>query len=235
MRLDAAVPARGHYRHMNEDDNRIGGRLLIIGPVAGIITMVLHPVAPRGGPSAAHNMAALAGIDRIVHGLALAGMMTLFLGTLALTRRLAAGNRLSLAALAVYGFAAAAIMVAGTMDGFVAASLLDRMTPGDPKTDLWWTLLGYNTRIVLAFAAVYSVGACVAIFLWSLAMVRTRQLATGLGWYGLVSTPMIVLALFSGHLTLDVHGMGLVVLVQAVWFITAGTLLLRETHQQNMI
>jgi hypothetical protein len=31
----------------------------------------------------------------------------------------------------------------------------------------------------------------------------------------------------SGHLRLDVHGFGLVVLGQAVWFITVGTLLWR--------
>ena len=209
--------------------------MLVIGPVAGIITMVLHPVAPHGGPSALHDMAALARLDRIVHGLALVGMVMLLLGTLALTRRLAAGNRLSLAALVIYGLAVAAIMVAGTLDGFVAADLLGRMVPGDPKMDTWWTLLGYNTRIVLAFAAVYTVGACAAIFLWSLAMVRTRQLAVGLGWYGLVAAPVILLALFSGHLTLDVHGMGLVVLVQAVWFIAAGAFLTRETHQPIMI
>jgi len=32
----------------------------------------------------------------------------------------------------------------------------------------------------------------------------------------------IVLVLASGHLRLDVHGFGLVVVAQAVWFITTG-------------
>jgi hypothetical protein len=40
--------------------------------------------------------------------------------------------------------------------------------------------------------------------------------------------PVIVIALLSGHLTLGVHGFGLVVLAQASWFIAVGALMLRR-------
>ena len=191
--------------------------------------MGLHPVlSHHGGLPSPHALENLARLDRFVHGLAIAGVVMIFLGALALTRRLAAGNRLALAALVVYGLAAAAITVAGTMDGFVAADLASRMVAGDPKLEFWWLLLGYNSRIVQAFASVYTVGTCAAIFLWSLVMVRTRRLSAGTGWYGLVLGPVIVGVLFSGNLPLNVHGMGLVVLAQSAWFIVAGVLLMRS-------
>ena len=50
-------------------------------------------------------------------------------------------NRLPLAALVVYGFAAVAIMIASSMGGFVGADLLSRMVAGDPKLKSQRTLL----------------------------------------------------------------------------------------------
>ena len=209
--------------------------MLVAGCVAILITMGLHPgMSHGGGLPSPQALVHLARVDRVVHGLALTGVTMIFLGTLALTRRLAAGNRLALAALVVYGLSAVAILVAGTLDGFVAADLVNRMVAGDPQLESWWLLLYCNTRIVVAFASVYTVGTCAAIFLWSLASVRTRRLAAGLGWYGLVLGPVIVLALFSGHLSLDRHGMGLVTLAQSIWFIVAGFLLRRSTDGPNL-
>ena len=208
--------------------------LLVAGSVAGIITMVLHPVAPHGGALLSpHGMEMLARLDRVVHGLALAGVAMVFLGALALTQRLAAGNRLALAALVAYGFAAVAILSAGVMSGFVGADILSKMVEGDPKLESRRMLLDYTFRLNQGYSSVFLVGSCTAIFLWSLAMVRTRQLSTGLAWYGLVLGPVLVLALFGSYLPLDVHGFGLVALLESIWFIGAGRLLMRSTDEAD--
>lgn len=201
--------------------------MLVAGCVAALITMGFHPVGPHGGLPSPQGMAMLAMHDRIVHTLGIVAQPIFFLGAMALTRRLTAGNRVPLAALVVYGFAVVAIMVAAAMSGFVGADILSRMVEGDPKLESRRMMLDYTFRINQAFAAIYTVGACAAIFLWSLEIVRTRRLAAGLGWYGLVLGPVIVLALCSGHLSLDVHGFGLVTLIQSIWFVIAGVLLMR--------
>jgi hypothetical protein len=205
------------------NDNRAGGWMLVIGGVAGVIVMVLHPVGFHGsGLPSPHAMQMLALDDRVVHGVALAAQPLFFLGAMALTRRLAGGNRLALAALVIYGFALVAIMIAGAMDGFVSADILSRMVEGDPKLESRWMLLDYTFRINQAFAAIYTAGSCASIFLWSLLIVKTRLLAPWLGWYGLTLAPIITLALFSGYLRPDVHGFGLVVLLQSIWLAGAG-------------
>ena len=215
------------------NDNRLGGTLLVAGNVAALVTLALHPHTHHDTAPSPRDLAVLAHVDRAVHGLALVGIVLIFLGALALTRRLAAGSRPVLAALVLYGFAAAAILVAGTMDGFVAAALLEHVPVAGPKLEFWWTLLEYNTRIVVAFATVYTVGTSVAIFLWSLAAMRTRLLASGLGWYGLVLGPLIVLAVLSGHIQMDAHGFGLIALTQAIWFVVAGILLARSESSER--
>ena len=201
----------------------MGGTLLVAGNAAGIITMVLHPVGGHGLLSPT-EMQRLATLDRVVHGFALFGVAMVFLGVLALTRRLSAGtaNRLPLAALVVFGFAAVAIMSAAAMSGFVGADILSRMVEGDPKLESRRMLLDYTFRLNQAYSAIYVVGVCVAIMLWSAAMLRTRLFSRGLGVYGLVLGPLILAALFGGNLPLDVHRFGIVVFAQAVWFIVAG-------------
>ena len=214
------------------NDNRSGGMLLIAGSVAGLITMGLHPVAPHG-PTSPQAMESVVLLNRTVHGLAIAGLPMLFLGALALTRRLTNANRLPLAALVIHSFAAVAIMIAASLSGFVGSDLMSHLSASDPAAEMTRLLLAYTFRLNQAFSSVYVVGACAAIFLWSFAIVRTRRLTAGLGIYGLVLGPLIVAALFSGHLPLNVHGFGLVVLSQAAWFIVAGTLLMRSTELED--
>ena len=200
--------------------------MLVAASVAGMITMGLHPVA-HPGMSSPHEMATLVPLNRAVHGLGIASMPIYFLGALALTRLLGV-NRLPLAALVVYGFAAVAIMIAGSMSGFVASDILSKMTEGGPKLEIRQIFLDYTFRVNQAFAAVYTVGSCVAIFLWSLAVLQTRRMPAGLGIYGLALGPLIVGALFSGNLPLNVHGFGFVMLAQSIWFIIAGAMLMRS-------
>ena len=85
----------------------------------------------------------------------------------------------------------------------------------------------HNGLLNQAFARVLVVASSISILLWSATIARSRALALGMGVYGLFLGPATVLAVVSGHLSLDVHGFGLVVLGQAVWFIGVGVLLCR--------
>ena len=108
------------------------------------------------------------------------------------------------------------------MSGFVGADILSRMVEGDPKLESRRMLLDYTFRLNQGFSSIYTVGSCVAIVLWSAASLKNRRLPFALGIYGLVIGLTLPAALFVGVLTLDVHGFGLVVLAQAVWFVVAG-------------
>ena len=207
-------------------EERAGGLALILGSIGGMVTMALHPTGhDLFAPGAFDSVARL---NVAVHALAIASLPVSFFGALALARRVATPDRLSIGALVVYGYAAVAVLVAAAASGFVtpvlARGMLDASETAKERAH---ALLDYNFELNQAFAKVFTVGSSAAIALWSIAILRTRALASGLGVYGLVLGSAAIAGILSGHLRLDVHGMGIVVLGQAIWFVAVGILLCR--------
>jgi hypothetical protein len=207
-------------------NDRLPGILLIAAALAGVVVMALHPTAhgllsPDAGPR-------LARVNVFVHSLALVTVPVLFFGLLALTRRLGATD-LSVAALVAWGFGGVAVTSAAVASGFVAPGVIARIAAKDgsqvPAAFLLYTGL-WNQ----GFAKVYLVASCSAILLWSAAILRDdgRRLPRAAGIAGLILAGGVLLAFFAGHLGLDVHGFGVLMIAQGVWLVWIGAGLLRE-------
>ncbi|HVT60635.1 MAG TPA: hypothetical protein VHR45_19835 [Thermoanaerobaculia bacterium] len=208
-------------------DDRKGGIALITGSVALLVIMTLHP-SGHDLLAAADQFAFQAFLTAAVHTLGLAAMPVLFLGALALSRRLAAPDRLAVAALVVYGFALVAGMAAAAVS-FLAPDLtreaVTAAAPAAEQSRLRFQCTGHRIQ---AFAKLYTVASSMAILLWSTAILKSKSLAPVLAIYGLLLGAVIILAVLSGNRRPGVHGFGLVVLSQAVWFILIGAVLLRQ-------
>ena len=205
-------------------DDKKGGIALIAASLAGILTMSLHPTVRD--LSAPDKLAPMALLLVAVHALAVASMPVLFLGALALSRRLASPDRLALAALVVYGFALAAVLVAAVVDGFVVPSLAREIMTAPPPATEEWLIAHYNGLLNQSFARVFLVASSTSIVLWSVSILRSRTLAPSVAIYGLLVGPAVIAAVVSG-LRLDPHGAGSLILAQSLWFIVVGTLLWR--------
>lgn len=189
-----------------------------------IITMILHPTGKVGPESVESMVRMLVG----VHSLALASLPILFLGAWGLSRRLASEDRIAVAALVLHAFAAVAVMNAAVFDGLVAPNLIRQVVTATPGTsDGWRLVFNYNFHLNQAFARLYAVAASIAIVLWSLVIVRDRALHQGAGIYGCVLGAITVIGVASGLLNPDVHGFGLLIFGQALWFIIVGAQLYR--------
>ncbi len=206
-------------------DDRKSGIALITGMAGTIITMALHPT---GHDLTSGHAAFMMQLNVAVHTLALVCVPILFLGALGLMRRLDSPNRLALAGLVLFGFAEVAVMIAATMSGLVAPGLLHHMAAEPGMADIWRAVLTLSGHLNQSFAQVYVVASSTAIVLWSAAILRARAFSRPLGIYGCILGPLTAIAVLSGHIRLNVHGFGLVVLTQAVWFISAGVLLWKE-------
>lgn len=185
--------------------------------------MALHPSG--GGILTPAQYERFAIMNVVAHSLAIASMPVSFLGTFALTRRLQSPDRLSISALVVYGFALIAGMLTATASGFIATPLVGGATTA--ATELNHALYHYTGLWNQAFARFLAVGSSTAILLWSLAILRNRRLSARAAYYGIPVGILIVLFAGSGSVKLDVHGFGLVMILQSVWFISVGTLLMR--------
>ena len=207
-------------------DNRKAGWALILGSVGGMVTMAIHPVG--GGKLSTEQVMHLMSMSGIAHGLALVSVLLLFLGTCGLAKFLAGPDRMAFSALVTYGFAAVAIIIASSVSGWIVPDTMKLMTRDVPANEgTWRIVIASIFRINQAMARIYSVGAAVAIVLWSVSCLRMGRLSRGIAIYGCVTAPLIALLIFVGHLRLDVHGMTAVMVSEVIWFVGMGVGLLR--------
>jgi hypothetical protein len=203
-------------------DDRKSGIALIAGSLGGILTMAIHPTG--AGAMSAEQTSHLAIVSAAAHSLAIASVIVVFLGACGLARTIAAPDRLAFAGLVTYGFACVSILIAGAVSGFIVPDILRHMVRDVPENaPLWKIVVDAIFQINQAFARIYSVAASLAVILWSISALRNGGLGRGVAIYGCIIAPIIILGIAIGHLRLDVHGMAVVALGQAIWFILAGT------------
>jgi hypothetical protein len=212
-------------------DNRLGGIALIIGAVSGIVTMAIHPVT-GGHPIMPAQFETLAAVLIGVHVLAIAGIPFLFLGGLALTRRLDSPSRVALTALVLYSLSLVAVMIAPAISGLVGTGILRKVVAQSPGNEQWRIMMDYNYMINQAFDRIFVVASCGAIALWSLMIVKTRALSPAVGIYGLLIGCATVIAVALG-LRMDAHGFGLVIFGEGIWLVAVGILLMRAKEYSS--
>ncbi|MFN7961453.1 MAG: hypothetical protein U0002_09295 [Thermoanaerobaculia bacterium] len=202
------------------------GISLIAGALLGLLVMAFHPTG--------HDLArpgqfgAMAHLNVAVHSLALFATPLVFFGLLGVARRLSP-SALATAALVAFGFNTVAMLGAAVASGFVATEVIERSLSADPAAqELYHTLLWYTGRLNQGFARVGVFASSAGLFLAGLSILRHRRMPRSLGILGLAVGLLTALMLAVGHLRLDVHGFGAVVLAQAVWLVWAGGLLCRE-------
>lgn len=203
-------------------DERKSKIALITGSVGGILTMALHPVSSAS--LSVEQVEHLMSLSGAVHALGMVSVVLLFLGACGLTRCIAAPDRLSFAAIVTYGFACVALILAAAVSGLIIPSIVNRMAHDVSSAAHEWQNLIYGIfQFNQAFARMYSVGASAAIILWSVSALRNGGLGRGVSVYGCVISALIIFGIAISHLRLDVHGMAVVWLAQAIWFIVAGS------------
>lgn len=207
------------------------GTLLIIGSLLMVLVMATHPtghqmVTPEGG----HRLIAL---NMTVHGLAIASVPLLFIGLLGLQRRLGHSD-LTAAALVFYGFAGVAVMSAALTSGFVASGVIHEFIGAaeGAERDLYGRLLEYTHFFNQGYAGVHTFASCVAIALWSMAMLKSGRMGKPVAWAGIAVGSLIAVFFVLGHLRLDVHGFGIITVAQSAWLIWVGILLLKDGPAQ---
>jgi hypothetical protein len=206
-------------------NERAAGILVIAGSLAMLLVMGLHPTAhDLMGPESAGS----ARVSIAIHALALAVAPVVFLGLSGASRRLGHPD-LATAALVAWGVGVVGVIVAAVASGFVATPLTARIVSSEGATREFFHAQLFVTGLWnQAFARLHVVAHSVGILLFSAAIERSRRLPRPLGFAGFVIGGAVLLGVLSGHVSMDVHGAGLVALAQAVWLIWLGAALWRR-------
>lgn len=189
--------------------------LLIVSAVLGRTVMTAHP----------HNHELRDAIDgpamvsrnHVVHALAIAAMLLQTTGAVALVLASSRGQvGLTHLAFVAQGTATAAVTIAAVCSGFVLPQFL-----GDAPMAAF--VFAFNQ----AFAKLFVIAAGTAIATWSVAGWR-RSLPGATSGLGVVVGGLAAAMVAFGHLRLDVHGMGAVVLGHSVWWVLVAIGMLRR-------
>jgi hypothetical protein len=206
--------------------NRTAAIALLTGSFGGLVTMALHPTGHdlvRNASAGAPNTLVTA-----VHMLALLAQPLVLAGALALTLRLRARRDLAVGAYVFFALASVAAIIATAASGVLAPSVLRGLADADePTRAAMLSALRYTGLLNRTFATIYVMLSGVAILLWSGAVLAGRELPRALGVYGLLLGVALLLGIATGHLRLDIHGFGLVVLGEGVWMAWAAAQLWR--------
>lgn len=200
--------------------NRSAAVALVLGFVAGLATMATHPTGRDVIAQASAGGTNL--FNSAVHALALLGQALLVAGCLYLTWHLRARRDLAALAFVNFAFASVTIILAGAASGFLAPMSVRGIAEADEaRRAAMLAALSYTGLLNQAFAKISVLFSCVAIALWSAAILIGREMSRRLGLFGLVLGTGLVGLVWLGLLPLDIHGFGFVVIVEGTWFTSA--------------
>jgi hypothetical protein len=200
----------------------IGGGSLLMA-----LAMAHHPTAHGETLNeVVHGMVRGAAFNGLIHGVLVAVIGLLAIGYAGFADGLA-HPRLARAGRLAYFAGALALGAAGLVNGFATPALAAALARGDaaalaaarPVFDALWAL---NQ----AFAAAGVVAIGTAVVVWSIALFHQAGFGRWVGAAGALASSACLVALIGGWLTLDVHGFGLFVLIQAVWGLAVAALML---------
>lgn len=213
-------------------DERKSGIALIAGAVGLIVTMAMHPTGAASSLTA-EQVAHLVIGSGIAHSLAMVSGLLLFLGACGLTRSTGGADRIAFSALVTFGFACVAVLMATAVSGFIMPAVMRRMVGDVPENAHQWQMMMFSIfQINQAFSRIYSVATSLAMILWGISALRNGGFGRGIAIYGCVVSALIIVGIAIGHIRLNVHGMTVVALAQAIWFIVVGAQLRSRSAPQ---
>lgn len=205
-----------------------------VGALVGILAMALHPSV--GAHGLAEGMAEIrreAHAAGVVHGAMIAVLGAWIFGYWVFADRLGLGRSSVRLGLVAFVMGAAAHVGAATISGFVTPSFAaSHGGTGEAELETAHRIMAYGFHINQALAKLGVVTMSVAFLCWSAVLLRRAGLARGIGVAGIAVGAFPLLAVAAGHLRLNVHGMGLVLLVQALWSLGVAWLLIRERRER---
>ncbi len=200
--------------------DKIRGIALIAGSLAIVIVMAFHPTG--------HDIiTGQAMLNKIVHSLVIATIPILIFGFLGFSHRVGMDKSTVQFAFITYVLGSFAVMCAAVINGLVAPTLLEDMISTDDVTRQTLRLiLDDNGLLNAAFSKVFVVATSTSIICWSIAIFKKNTLSKITAIIGIVIGVLGIAGILSGHLRMNIHGFGLLILAQAVWNVLIGVLMI---------
>ena len=206
---------------------RRAGIVLVAATVVSIVAMAHHPSVGSHDPGAAiAEIGTKATLSRFVHGVLIALMGLELYAFAVFADRIGTRRDSVRIGFVAYTIGIGAMIGAALISGFVVTRLASHYAEAgaDPAAFANLARLAMAGNQSLAQLGVIAIS--VATLAWSVALLHDRA-QRWLAIVGLAASVLPALALVAGVIQLDVSGMTLVVVAEAIWNIAAGVALIR--------
>jgi len=191
--------------------------------------MVLHPT----GGSFEHLLK-ISSLIIVTHSIAIVSLPIILFGYWGLTRRLGDDLIFSTAAFITISFAMFAVLCAAAINGLVLPLFINRMEGSSPGTiESIRPIILYNTALNHAFDFIYIGATCAAVLLWSVAILRTKELAKWIAYFGIILTASAIILLISGFAFVNLNGFRVFIFGLVCWTVATGVLLQQPLKMRN--
>ncbi|MCB0647391.1 MAG: hypothetical protein KDC49_12060 [Saprospiraceae bacterium] len=197
--------------------NKKSGISLLLGAFLMTVTMVLHPA---GGDNA--HIVKMASMFMLAHGIAIFAVPFTAYGFFGLSQKWAKNSQWSYLA---FGFAALSLIAAVFAAMINGVILPNFLKAGVEKGFSEETIQAFRTFIFRFNAAcdyVLMGGLIIAIFIWSLPLLRSESKDKWLAYFGLILVIICLVFIVSGFNFLSVFGFRVFVFLVVIWIFAAG-------------
>jgi hypothetical protein len=208
---------------------RVAGITLIVATLATIPAVAHHPSITRAHDAAdvLRRMVALRVADEAVHAVVIAITAALLFGFAAYAARRGPARPLVLAGLVAYALGSVTVIGAGAIDGFIIPGIAARYVGATgPQIAIAVQMITAAAIAIQVLTKIWLIATACAVIAWSADLAHERGIVRGAAVAGFVTSAAVVaVAAFAGYV--NPHVLGIVVLVQSLWNVGIGVLLVR--------
>jgi hypothetical protein len=208
-------------------DTRIPGIALTTSALLAVFAMAHHPTA--GGEdfmAFARNVERTAVLNQAVHGVLIALVAVITWGLVVFALRRGVGSPLVTLGLVAWAIGVAGMTIAPIFNGFVIVDVARRALAEPETSELLRAAFLTISAAVGVVAVIGALGMSAAMVFWSADLARSAGAVRWVGGLGLAAGAILVLALLTGIVRLNLGGMTLVLAVWSAWFVAVGALMI---------
>jgi len=225
LHADSSLPAPSV-----DPSGKTAGIVIVASALLTIFAVAHHPTLRAKTPeSVIAGMVALAPIDMVVHGSLIAIVIALIAGLAVFTVRLGLNEQSAIAAFVVYSLGAFAVVSAALIDGFLTPAIAFHYVHSQAlelRQGIGLLVLASLAIQVLTKFGLLAMSA--GVLFWSIVLLRRTRIIMGIGILGVASALGVVAVLAFGGAFLTPPILGVIVLVQALWYVAIGVALVQK-------
>jgi hypothetical protein len=208
-------------------DTRIPGIAMVSSALLSLFAMAHHPTAGGADFMAfAANVERIAFIDQVVHGVLIALVAVITWGLLVFALRRGVASPLVTLGMVGWAIGVAGLTAAAVFNGFASVELARRALAAPESSEMLRAAFVALGAVIGVVTVIGSLGISAAMFFWSADLSRTAGALRWVGALGLAAGALLVLALLTGMVRLNLGGMTLLLAVWSGWFVGVGALMI---------